>query len=99
MCDYGNVVGKILIEAYLQPSISHRNYWDQVNSRKNLSKFWNDPLCRNKSGPFPQLNVAAYWKRSKSEACPKRLSQILANNIVNGGGVGLRTYWGIAETC
>ena len=36
-------------------TISHINYWDQVNSWKNLWKFWNGPLCRNKSGPFPIL--------------------------------------------
>ena len=27
---------------------------------KNLWKLWNVPLCRNKSGPFSLLNVAAY---------------------------------------
>ena len=34
-------------------TISHINYWDQVNSWKNLWKFWNGPLCRNKSGSSP----------------------------------------------
>ena len=37
-----------------------------------------------KSGPFPLLNVAAYWKSSSSEACAKKPSQILTNNIDNG---------------
>ena len=74
-------------------TISHINYWDQVNSWKNLWKFWNGPLFRNKSGPFPLLNVAAYWKSSNTEACPKNLSQILANNIDNGERrSGLRIY-------
>ena len=41
--------------------------------------------------PFPLLNVAAHWKSSNIEACAKKLSQILANNIDNGGrGVSLR---------
>ena len=74
-------------------TISEINYWDQVNSQKNLWKFWNGPLCRNKSGPFPLLNVAAYWKSSNTETCAKNLSQILANNIDNGGReIGLRIY-------
>ena len=56
-------------------------------------KFWNGPLCRNKSGPFPLLNVAIYWQSSNTKACTKKLSQILANNINNGGrGIGLRIY-------
>ena len=75
------------------PAISHINYWDQVYSWKNLWEFWNGPLCRNKSGPFPLLNVAVYWQSSDTETCAKKLSQILANNIDNGGrGIGLRIY-------
>ena len=34
-------------------TIFHINYRDQVNSWKNLWKFWNGPLCKNKSGPSP----------------------------------------------
>ena len=53
----------------------------------------NGPFYRNKSGSFPLLNVAAYWKSSNSEACAKKLSPILANDIDNGGrGIGLRIY-------
>ena len=74
-------------------TISHINYWDQLNSWNNFWKFWNGPLCRNKLGPFPLLNVAAYWHSSNTEACAKKLSQILANNIDNEGrGIGLRIY-------
>ena len=74
-------------------TISHINYWDQVNSWKNLWKFWNGSLCRNKSGPSPVLNVAVYWKSSNTEACAKKLPQILGNNIDNGGrGIALRIY-------
>ena len=74
-------------------TISHINYWDQVNSWKNLWKFWNGSLCRNKSDPFPLPNVVAYWKSITTEACAKKLYQILANNIDNGGrGIGLKIY-------
>ena len=40
--------------------------------------------------PLPLLTVAPYWKSSYIEACAKKLSQTLANNIDNGGkGIGL----------
>ena len=66
-------------------TISHINYWDQVNSWKNLWKLWNGPFCRNKSGPSSLLNVTGYWKNSNTKAWFKKLSQILANNIYHGG--------------
>ena len=38
----------------------------------------------------PLLHAAASWKRSNTEACVKKLSQILANNIDNGSSeIGL----------
>ena len=37
------------------------------------------------TGPVTLVNVAEYWKRSSSEGCDKKLSQILANNIYNWG--------------
>ena len=41
----------------------------------------------------PLLIVAVYWQSSNTKACPKKLSQILTNNIYNGGrGIGLRIY-------
>ena len=84
----------LLIQFLALPTISHINYWDQVNSWKNLWKFWNGPLSRNKSGPSPPLlNVAEYWQSSDTGTCVKKLSQIRANKIDNGGrGIGLRTY-------
>ena len=88
------------IELYRQwahSTISHINYWDQLNSWKKFWKFWNGPLCRNKSAPprlpFILLNVVVYWQSSNTEACAKKLSQILANNTDNGGrGIGLTIY-------
>ena len=74
-------------------TISHINYWDQVNSWENFQKFWNGPLSRSKSGPSPLINVAASWKSSNTKACAKKLSQMLANNNDNGGrGIGLRLH-------
>ena len=66
-----------------KPTISHINYWGKVNFWKDLRKFWNGLLCRNKSGPFPLLNVAAYWNTSNPEDCAKKLFQILVNNIAH----------------
>ena len=44
----------------------------------------------NQPAPY---NVAVYWQSNNTKACPKKLSQILANNIDNGGrGIGLRIY-------
>ena len=46
-----------------------------------------------KQAPSPLLNAAVYWQSSITEACVKKLSQILANNIDNGGrGIGLKIY-------
>ena len=74
-------------------TISHINYCDQVNSWKNVWKFWNGPPCRDKSSPFPLLSVAGYWKSSNTEACAQKLSQIPANNIDHGERrIGLRIY-------
>ena len=74
-------------------TISHINYWDKLNSWSKFWKFWNYSLCRNKSAPFPLLNVVVCWQSSNTKACAKKLSQILANNIDNGGrGIGLRIY-------
>ena len=38
-------------------TISHINYWDQLNSWKNLWKLWNCLLYRNKSAPSLLLNI------------------------------------------
>ena len=43
--------------------------------------------------PSPYSMFAANWKSSNNEACAKKLSQILADNIDDGGrGIGLRIY-------
>ena len=93
-----NVLGKIAgKQNFIQltssnfVTISYISYLDQVNSYKNFWTFWNGPLCRNKLDPCSPLNVAAYWQNSQTKACAKKLSQIFANNIDNGGrGIGLR---------
>ena len=49
------------------------------------TQVWNGPLCRNKSDlSRPSLGVATYWKSNNMEACAKKFSEILANNIENG---------------
>ena len=51
------------------------------------------PRCRNKLVPHPLLNAAVNSQSSNAKACPKKLSQILADNIDNGGrGIGLRIH-------
>ena len=36
--------------------------------------------------PLPPTQCAAYWQSGDTEACAKKLSQILAGNIDHGGG-------------
>ena len=54
------------------------------------------PEINQAPSPF---NVAAYRQSSNTEACAKKLSQILANNIDNEGrGIDLRIsvkYWNL----
>ena len=72
-------------------TISHINYWDQVDSWEIFWKFWNGPLCRNKSAPFPLLNVALYRQSNNTDACATKLSKILSHNIDTGvRGIELR---------
>ena len=74
------------------PDISHK-LLRQSQFLETFMEILECPLYRKKWGPSPLLNVAAYWKSINSEACAKELSQILANNIDNGGrGIGLRIY-------
>ena len=68
-------------------TISHTNYWDEVNSWKSLWKFWTSPLY-----------VPGYWESISTEARVKTLSQILGNNIGNRGrGLGSEFMWGIVD--
>ena len=79
-------------------AICHINHWDQVNLWENLWKLWNGPLCWNKSGSLPLLNVTGYWKSRNTKACAKKLSQILANNIDHGGrGLVSEFMWSIVN--
>ena len=70
-------------------AISHKNYLHQVNSWKNFWKFWDDPLCRNKSGSYPP------HRGLRQETA----SDTAANSIDNmERGIGLRIcvkYYGL----
>ena len=60
-----------------------------------LEKFmdiWNGPICKNKSGSFSLLNLAAYLKSSKTKAFAKTLSQILHATLIIGGGRSLSEF-------
>ena len=76
-----------------ETTISHINYWDQVNSWKNLLKFGNGLLCRNNSFSSSWSMLQDIGRVEKTEVCTKKMSQILANNIDNGvREIGLRIY-------
>ena len=100
MASYEFILLNINHMSTFEPTISHTNYWDQVSSWKNFWKFCNGSPCRNTSGLSPRINVAACWKSSSTEACAKKLSHLLANNIDNGKRrIGLIIYVGYCILC
>ena len=62
-------------------------------------------FAETNQAPPSLLNVATYCKSSNSKAFAKKLSQILVNNIDNGGKeIGLRIYvkycsYSLVEIC
>ena len=75
-------------------TISHINYWDQVNSRKSLWKLWNGPLCRNKLGPSPILNVIG--RVATPTLVPRNSLRYLKTALIMGGGGLVSEFmWGI----
>ena len=76
-------------------TISYINYWLRPSQllRKN---YGNSGMVHFEeiNQTLPLLNVAAYWKSSNTEACTKKLSQTLLNNIDNGGvGTWSQNLW------
>ena len=78
-------------------TISHINYWDQVNSWKSLWKFWSSALLRNVSDPFPLLNVAVCCKSSNTEGCVKKLSRYLQTTMNKEGGWSQNLYEALSK--
>ena len=75
-------------------TISHINYWDQVNSRKSLWKLWNGPLCRNKLGPSPLLNIIG--RVATPKLVPRNSLRYLKTALIMGGGGLVSEFmWGI----
>ena len=69
-------------------TISHMHYWDQVNSWKTLWKFWNCPLCRNKSGPFQYLMLQHISRVATTKLVPRIcLRYLQAALIMEVGGL------------
>ena len=54
-------------------TISHINYWNQVNSWKYFWKFWNGPLCRNKSAPSPYSTLQHIGRVATTKLVPKNV--------------------------
>ena len=78
-------------------TISYINYWDQFNSWKNFWKFWNGPICRNKSGPYPYSMLLYIGRVATSKLVPRNcLTYFQTTLIMRGGGwgrgIGLRIY-------
>ena len=65
-------------------NISYKLLWPSQFLEKFMEILeWS--TLQKKIRPPSLLNAAAYWKSSNTEACANNLSQILANNIDNGG--------------
>ena len=67
-------------------TISHINYWDQVNSWKNLWKFWNGPLCRNKSGSSPYSMLQYIGRVATPKLVSRNCLRYLQTTLIMGGG-------------
>ena len=74
----------------LRSTISHINYWGQVNSWKNLWKFWNCLLCRNKLGSSPYSVLQHKIRVATSKLLPRNC--LRSNNDNWGNEDDLRTY-------
>ena len=74
-------------------TISHINCWDQVNSCKNIWKFWNGPLCRNKSGLSPFSMLQFIGRVPTPKLVPRNCLRYLQATLIMGE-VGI---WGIEK--
>ena len=73
----------ITFGAYMSYNISHKllrstQFLETFLEILELSTF------QKQIKPLPPINVAVYWQSGNTEACARKLSQILANNIGNG---------------
>ena len=74
-------------DCLLRPStISHINYLDQINSWKNLWKFWNGPICRNKSGSSPYSKLPDIGRVATPKLVSRNCLRYLQATLVMGGG-------------
>ena len=74
-------------------TISHINYCDQVNAWKNLWKFWNGPLCRNKSSTSPYSMLQDIGRVATPKLVSTNCLRYLQTTLIMGGaGIGLRIY-------
>ena len=75
-----------LCKNFTSPTISHINYWDQLNSWKTSWKLWNGLLCIRPPPPTPYFST-------NTEAFAKKLPQLLTIKTDNRGSrIGLKFY-------
>ena len=74
------------------PAISHINYWDQVDSWK----FWNGPLCRNKSVTSLLTQCCSVLEEQQHRnLCQEPVSDTCKTLIIGEGGLVSELMWGI----
>ena len=82
---------------HLSSAISHKNYWDQLNSWKNLWKFWNGPLYRNNAGPSPYSILQYIGRVAIPKLVPESWLRYLETTLIMVGGELVWEFmWAIA---
>ena len=83
----------------IHATISHINYWNQVNSRKNLWKFWNVPPCGNKSGSFLYSMLQHIGRVAKPKVAARNCLRYLQTTLImSGGGLVSEFMWDIVAS-
>ena len=67
-------------------TISHINYRGQLNSWKKFWKFWNGPLCRNKSGPSFYSMLQYIGRVATPKLVPANCLRYLQTTLIMGDG-------------
>ena len=67
-------------------TISHINYWDQVNSSENIMKFWNGSVCRNNQDSAPYSMLQHIGRAATPKLVPRNCFRYLQTTVIIGEG-------------
>ena len=69
-------------------TISHIDYWDQVNSWKSLWKFWNRTFFKRNSGPFPHSILQDIGRVATPKLVQRNCLRYLQTTLIIAGERG-----------